>query len=68
MLIFVKSENTKSKSVNCEGLLVVMRELKNLLSDIRDFHLIFFVKIEPQLKTNITVKSVDLQMNFSNRS
>ena len=68
VLIFVKGENTKLKSVNCEGLLVVMRELLNLLSDIGDFHLIFFVKIEPQLKTNFTVKPVDLQMNFSKRS
>ena len=37
---------------------------ESFIRDIRDFHLIFFVKIEPQLKTNFTVKPVDLQMNF----
>ena len=34
----------------------------------RDFQLIVFVKKEFQLKTNFTVKPVDLQMNIFKRS
>ena len=40
-LIFVSSENTKLKSVNCECLLVVIHEPQDPLSDVRDFHLNF---------------------------
>ena len=52
-LIFVKGENTKLKSGNCEWFACC-----DTLFDIRDFHPI----------SNFAVKPVDLQMNFLKRS